>query len=174
VVLDEVGRGTSTYDGMAIARAVAEHLHSHPGLGCKTLFATHYHEMTEMIGSLPNARNYNVAVAEEGGQVVFLHRIVPGGASKSYGIHVAGLAGLPRPVVNRAGELLEELEGSGAGGQESGIRAKSTEKAGGQLPLFQRAQDRLFKELEGLDLSTMTPLEALNKLFDLQQKAREG
>ena len=174
VVLDEIGRGTSTYDGMAIARAVAEHLHSHPGLGCKTLFATHYHEMTEMTASLPNARNYNVAVAEEDGQVVFLHRIVPGGAGKSYGIHVAGLAGLPRPVVNRAWELLEELEDQGTGNRERGTRAKGAQKAGDQLPLFQQTQGWLSKELEGLDLSTMTPLEALNRLFELQRKAREG
>ena len=111
VVLDEIGRGTSTYDGLAIARAVAEHIHNHPDLGCKTLFATHYHELTALAGTLPRARNYNVAVSEDRGEVVFLRRIVPGGADRSYGVHVARLAGLPGGVVNRAWEVLKDLEG---------------------------------------------------------------
>ena len=172
VVLDEIGRGTSTYDGMAIARAVAEHLHSHPSLGCKTLFATHYHELTRMAGHLPRARNYNVAVAEDGGQVVFLRRIVPGGADKSYGVHVARLAGLPRPVVSRAWELLEELEEESGGGK-GGARGRRGRKDGGQLALFQPGNSSLLRELEGLDISTMTPVEALNKLYEMQQRARE-
>ncbi|MDP6666298.1 MAG: DNA mismatch repair protein MutS, partial [Dehalococcoidia bacterium] len=116
-VLDEIGRGTSTYDGLAIARAVAEHIHNSPRLGCKTLFATHYHEMTQLADQLPRAYNLRVAVAEEAGEVVFLHEIVPGGADRSYGVHVARLAGMPGAVVSRAWALLEELEntpGSGA------------------------------------------------------------
>ena len=124
VVLDEIGRGTSTYDGLAIARAVAEHIHNHPDLGCKTLFATHYHELTALAGTLPRARNYNVAVSEDRGEVVFLRRIVPGGADRSYGVHVARLAGLPGGVVNRAWEVLKDLEGSpepaGRQGPEAG------------------------------------------------------
>ena len=115
VILDEIGRGTSTYDGLAIARAVAEYIHSHPRLGCKTLFATHYHELTQLAEVLPRARNYNVAVSEEQGEVVFLRRIVPGGADRSYGVYVARLAGLPGAVINRAWEVLSELENGAVG-----------------------------------------------------------
>jgi DNA mismatch repair protein MutS len=110
LVLDEVGRGTSTYDGISIAWAVVEHIHNHPRLRCKTLFATHYHELTQLADLLPRIRNYNVAVAEEKDRVVFLRRIVPGGADRSYGIHVAQLAGLPKPVIHRAREILKVLE----------------------------------------------------------------
>ena len=110
IVLDEIGRGTSTYDGLAIARAVAEYVHNHPRLGCKTLFATHYHELTALADALPRVRNYNVAVSEDRGNVVFLHRIAPGGADRSYGVHVAQLAGMPTGLLNRAWELLKDLE----------------------------------------------------------------
>ena len=110
VILDEIGRGTSTYDGLSIAQAVAEHIHNDPRLGCRTLFATHYHELTALAGRLPRVRNANVAVAEEDGEVVFLHRIIPGGADRSYGVHVAQLAGLPRPVTQRAWDLLTQHE----------------------------------------------------------------
>src|SRR5690606_27035328 len=110
VLLDEIGRGTSTYDGISIARAVVEYLHNHPRLGCKTLFATHYHELTELENILPHVRNYTVAVAEQGDEVVFLHRVVPGTADRSYGIHVAQLAGVPKSVVKRANEILDELQ----------------------------------------------------------------
>ena len=119
VVLDEIGRGTSTYDGLAIARGVAEYVHNHPRLGAKTLFATHYHELTELADVLPRARNYNVAVTEDKGEVVFLRRIVPGGADRSYGIYVARLAGMPGAVVNRAWEVLGELEDGAADGKAS-------------------------------------------------------
>jgi len=110
IILDEIGRGTSTYDGLSIARAVAEYIHNYPRLGAKTLFATHYHEMVELASYLPRVKNFNVAVTEEGGEVTFLYRIVPGGVDKSYGIHVAQLAGLPKSVVHRAREVLTELE----------------------------------------------------------------
>jgi DNA mismatch repair protein MutS len=110
IILDEIGRGTSTYDGLSIAKAVAEHIHNSPQLGSKTLFATHYHELTELANYLPRAKNFNVAVTEEGGKVVLLHKIVPGGADKSYGIHVAQIAGLPKSVIQRAQEVLSELE----------------------------------------------------------------
>ena len=113
VVLDEIGRGTSTYDGLAIARATAEHIHNSPRLGCKTLFATHYHELTKLAETLPRVRNLNVAAVESEGGVVFLHRIVPGGADRSYGVHVALLAGIPPSVVARAWDLLSELERDG-------------------------------------------------------------
>ena len=112
LVLDEIGRGTSTYDGVSIAWAVVEYIHNHPRLRAKTLFATHYHELTQLAELLPGVRNYNVAVSEADGQVVFLHKIVPGGADRSYGIHVGQLAGLPKPVVQRAGEILSQLEAS--------------------------------------------------------------
>ena len=112
LILDEIGRGTSTYDGVSIAWAVVEYIHNHPRLRAKTLFATHYHELTQLADLLPGVRNYNVAVSEADGKVVFLHKIVPGGADRSYGIHVGQLAGLPRPVVQRASEILHQLEAS--------------------------------------------------------------
>ncbi|MGH2522629.1 MAG: DNA mismatch repair protein MutS, partial [Anaerolineales bacterium] len=113
LVLDEIGRGTSTYDGLSLAWAIVEYVHNHPRLKSKTLFATHYHELTDLAALLPGVRNYNVAVTEEGDRVIFLHRIIPGGADRSYGIHVAQLAGLPRPVIARAQEIMAQLESSG-------------------------------------------------------------
>lgn len=114
LILDEIGRGTSTYDGLSIAWAVVEYLHNHPRLRPRTLFATHYHELTQLADLLPGVRNYNVAVTETENRVIFLHKIVPGGADRSYGIHVAQLAGLPRPVIQRASEILEQLERTSA------------------------------------------------------------
>ncbi len=171
IVLDEIGRGTSTYDGLSIARAVAEYIHNHPGLGAKTLFATHYHEMVALAGYLPRVRNFNVAVKEEGGEVTFLYRIVPGGVDRSYGIHVAQLAGLPRAVIHRAREVLEELEGGGrAYGAVSGKRRRGEPVR--QMPLFGQ-KSPVLEELEKLDPDGMTPLEALNKLYELKKKVRE-
>ena len=172
IILDEIGRGTSTYDGLAIARAVAEYIHNHPRLGCKTLFATHYHELTQLADFLPRVRNYNVAVSEDQGNVVFLRRIVPGGADKSYGVHVARLAGLPGSVINRAWEVLRELE-DGASHQQLPARGRRRGKAPPpeQLRLVS-ADTAALKELASLDVSSMTPLEAINKLYELQEKAR--
>ncbi|MEX0761039.1 MAG: DNA mismatch repair protein MutS [Dehalococcoidia bacterium] len=165
-ILDEIGRGTSTYDGLAIARAVAEYLHNDKRLGCKTLFATHYHEMTALADALPRAANFKVAVSEDGNEVAFLHRIVPGGADRSYGVHVARLAGMPRPVVSRAWQLLDELEkGKPAEQRESG--------AGVQIPLF-GGTPPVVEDLLALDVADMTPLDAINALYRLQEKAREG
>jgi DNA mismatch repair protein MutS len=161
LIFDEVGRGTSTYDGVSIAWAVIEYIHNHPRLQARTFFATHYHELIRLAGTLPGVRNYNVSVAEEGGRVVFLHRIVPGGADRSYGIHVAQLAGMPRPTILRAEEILKEFERSG--GRDSGGDAPR------QLQLF-GAEDPLRKDLEELDLASLTPLEALNILFEWQKK----
>jgi len=166
LVLDEVGRGTSTYDGISIAWAVVEHIHNHPKLRCKTLFATHYHELTQLANFLPRIRNYNVAVAEERDRVVFLRRIVPGGADRSYGIHVAQLAGLPRPVIHRAEEILAELEQEA---RAPGSSPRTIEVR--QLPLF-ATSDPLIEELRKLDVSAMTPLEAINKLYELQKQAQ--
>ena len=150
---------------MAIARAVAEHLHNDPDLGCKTLFATHYHEMTALADALPRAANYRVAVTEDGHDVVFLHRIVPGGADRSYGVHVARLAGMPPSVVARAWTLLEELENSGP----AGLRSRDS---AAQLPLFTEGS-KLAEDLKNLEIEVMTPLEAINALYRLQQEARE-
>ena len=169
VILDEIGRGTSTYDGLAIARSVIEHLHNDGRLGCKTLFATHYHELTELASNLPGVRNFSVAVTEEEGDVIFLHRIVPGGADKSYGVHVAQLAGLPQGVVSRAWEVLADLEQAGAtakGASEGRRRSPAM-----QMPLFNPAQS-LVDEVRGLDIPNLTPLEAINRLYELQERAK--
>ena len=168
VILDEIGRGTSTYDGLSIAKAVVEHLHNHPRLGCKTLFATHYHELTQLAETLPRVRNFSVAVSEEDGQVVFLHRIEPGRADKSYGIHVARLAGMPQSVVNRAWEELGDLEN-----QDQGRGKTAAGNQGIQMSLFpgEGPNQAVLDELLEMDVSTMTPLAAMNALYRLQQRA---
>jgi DNA mismatch repair protein MutS len=174
VLLDEIGRGTSTYDGVAIAWAVTEHLHDR--VGCKTMFATHYHELMQLPERLQHARNYNVAVRETGGTVVFLHRLEPGGTDRSYGIHVAQLAGLPGDVVGRAGEILRTLEGEhrmvpGA--------PPDTPRDPGQLALFgepalpPHPPDPMMQELRELDVNTLTPLEALNRLAEMKRRAED-
>ncbi len=163
LILDEIGRGTSTYDGLSLAWAMIEFIHNHPRLQAKTLFATHYHELVDLADLLPGVENYNVAVSEEGENVVFLHVIEQGGADRSYGIHVARLAGLPKPVVKRAEEILERLEASG------GNASASNDDAGKQLALFP-TKNVFLDELQSLDISTLSPLEALNKLYEWQQK----
>ncbi len=177
IVLDEIGRGTSTYDGLAIARAVVEYIHNSPRLGAKTLFATHYHELTELEKLLPRVRNYNVAVAEDGEKVVFLHKIVPGGADRSYGIHVARLAGLPRAILRRAEDILQDLESSGA--KETRRKAmQQPASADGdhrQMPLpFTPIADPIREQLRALRPEEMSPLEALGVLYELHRKAQEG
>jgi DNA mismatch repair protein MutS len=166
LILDEIGRGTSTYDGMAIARAVLEFVHNRPDAAALCLFATHYHELTELASHLPRVRNYNVAVTEEDGRVVFLHRILPGGADRSYGVHVAQLAGLPRPVLLRAQEILTELE-------SGGVRRNGPvmETASQQMALF-RPEDGLTRELSELDVDSLTPLQAITRLYELAERAR--
>ena len=169
VILDEIGRGTSTYDGLSIAQAVAEHIHNDPMLGCRTLFATHYQELTELAHTLPRVRNYSVSVSEEDGAVTFLHRIVSGGADRSYGVHVAQLAGLPRDVIFRAWELLRYLEGS----ERNGAAPRGTRNGAIQLELF-AGTPAITEELLKLDVTAMTPIEAINALYALQQKAKDG
>src|SRR5579859_1852834 len=177
LVLDEIGRGTSTYDGLSLAWAIVEYIHNHPRLKSKTLFATHYHELTDLAGLLPGVRNYNVAVAENTGagednpaeRVVFLHRIIPGGADRSYGIHVAQLAGLPRAVINRAQQILAELEASGG----RAVRHTENEAPAQQLALFPETNP-LVTELQQLDLNAMMPVEALNKLFEWKARYTKG
>jgi len=160
VIFDEVGRGTSTYDGVSIAQAVVEHLHDAPKLGCRTLFATHYHELTALAERLPRVRNQRVEVLEEGDTVRFLHRVVPGGADRSYGIHVAAVAGLPSGVIARARDVLADLE-----------RQRPLEPPEFQLGLpIEMASDPLRKELEDIDPASLSPLEALQKLYQLRAK----
>ena len=171
IVLDEIGRGTSTYDGLAIARAVAEHLHNNPRLGCKTLFATHYHELTQLADVLPRAFNYNVVVSEDKGQVVFLRNIAPGGADRSYGVHVARLAGMPASVVNRAWDVLAELEDDSRANRSSPRRRRGSPPPQ-QMPLLTFTSP-VVDELLALDVASMTPLDAINKLYELQERARE-
>ncbi|MCS6800443.1 MAG: DNA mismatch repair protein MutS [Chloroflexota bacterium] len=165
IILDEVGRGTSTYDGMAIARAIVEYLHDHPRLGAKTLFATHYHELTALERYLPRVRNYRMDVLEEGDRVVFLHRVVPGGADRSYGLYVAKIAGVPRAVIQRAEEILRELEQKAAS-----VPSARRPKGNGQLPLLP-VGGSLLEELAMLDVDSMTPLEAITRLYELRERA---
>jgi DNA mismatch repair protein MutS len=165
VLLDEIGRGTATYDGVAIAWAVTEHLHDR--VGCMTVFATHYHELTQLTEELAHARNFNVGVREEGHDIVFLYRLEPGGADRSYGIHVGRLAGLPTQVVERAGEILTMLEaGHQVAGREPPPRVDRS-----QLPLFAAEPHPVLDELRLLDPNAMTPLEALSRLADLKRRA---
>jgi DNA mismatch repair protein MutS len=170
VLLDEIGRGTSTYDGVAIAWAVTEHLHD--AVGCKTMFATHYHELMQLPERLQHARNYNVAVREAGDTVVFLHRLEPGGTDRSYGIHVGQLAGLPNQVVARATEILVTLEGEH---RMVPGPPPAMSRDPGQLPLFTdpHQPDPMVEELKSLDVNTLTPLEALNRLADFKRRAGE-
>ena len=163
LILDEIGRGTSTYDGLSIAWGMIEYIHNHPHLRAKTLFATHYHELTQLADLLPGVRNYNVAVSEADNRVVFLHKIVPGGADRSYGIHVAQLAGLPAPVIQRANEIMAELE------KTSGRAVKIDPHAAQQAMLFPESSP-LLDELKELDVNSLSPIEALNKLFEWQRK----
>jgi DNA mismatch repair protein MutS len=163
LILDEIGRGTSTYDGVSIAWAVVEYIHNHPSLHAKTLFATHYHELTQLADLLPGVRNYNVAVNESGGQVVFLHKIIPGGSDRSYGIHVGQLAGLPSPVTQRASQILFQLEKS------SGKAIKVDPELPHQMALFPETNP-LLEELRKLDINGLSPIEALNKLYEWKKK----
>ena len=159
LILDEIGRGTSTYDGLSIAWAVVEYIHNHPKLKSRTFFATHYHELTIMPGFLPQVSNYNVAVSESDNEVVFLHKIVEGGCDKSYGIHVAQLAGLPNPIINRANDLLRQFE------MDSEKPVFSSEQGrSGQLSLFEQ-NNPLLDELNKLDIESISPIEALNTIY---------
>jgi DNA mismatch repair protein MutS len=175
LILDEVGRGTSTYDGLAIARAVVEYIHNSPRLNCRTLFATHYHELTELPNILPRTRNYNVAVTEHGEDVVFLHKVVPGGADRSYGVHVARLAGMPRPVVDRARELLQQLEDNGSNFKHSPFARESAPPSDQprQLDMFTSLANPAVDALRGLNIDELSPLEALTKLYELKRLAED-
>ena len=175
LILDEIGRGTSTYDGLAIAWAVVEHIHNHPSLRAKTLFATHYHELTDLSLRLPQVINYHVAVDDSGDDVVFLRRILPGKTDRSYGVHVAQMAGLPRAVVRRAEEILFDLEASGAAGPSTLLDQAPgrKQKAALQVGLF-AADHPAVESLRSLDVDALSPLDALNRLYELRQLAESS
>lgn len=183
VLLDEIGRGTSTYDGYSIAKSVVEYIHNKGRVGVRSLFATHYHQLTELAGNLKRVRNYHIAVKEEGDDLVFLRKIVPGATDKSYGIHVAKIAGVPHSVTSRAREILEDIENESAIGTSSakGGRKLRSNTRYTQLMLFdgtgQREENRLnpvLEELKALDVDSLTPLEALNLLSQMKKKLTEG
>ncbi len=177
VIMDEIGRGTSTFDGLSIAWAVAEYLHDLHGVGVKSMFATHYHELTELPRVKQRVKNYNIAVREIKDEIIFLHQLVAGGTNRSYGIQVARLAGMPEKVVERAKKVLENVEkqghvlGSDAAGRQKASRAKQKHV---QLPLFRGPEDAVIEKLKQADISRMTPLEAINYLNMLQEKILTG
>jgi DNA mismatch repair protein MutS len=176
VILDEIGRGTSTFDGISIAWAVAEHLHDGTSARPLVLFATHYHELTDLARTKPRVRNFSVAVREWKGEVVFLRRVVPGPSSQSYGIQVARLAGVPDSIVARATEILRNLEGGEL--TDAGLprlaEQERAPRAPEQLPLFGHAEEQLRRELAALDVERMTPLDALTRLHELCEAVRRG
>jgi DNA mismatch repair protein MutS len=175
VLLDEIGRGTSTYDGVSIAWAVTEYVHER--IGAKTIFATHYHELTQLGDQLPGVKNMNVSVREVGDEIVFLRRLADGGADRSYGIHVARLAGMPDGIVARARELLAELEGTHSGGGEGlgrhGAHRPGSDFQSDQLSFFQ-VEHPLVRRLRALDPDDLTPKEALRLLYELGSLTRPG
>ena len=185
LILDEIGRGTSTFDGLSIAWAVIEHISNRKLLGAKTLFATHYHELTELEGKMSNVNNYCIAVKECGDDIVFLRKIVKGGADKSYGIQVAKLAGVPDMVIDRAKEIVEQLSDNDITEkvQSIAVDSKSEAKAKkqpkydevdlAQMSLFDTVTDEdILKELMEIEVTTLTPLDALNTLYRLQNKLK--
>jgi DNA mismatch repair protein MutS len=180
VLLDEIGRGTSTYDGVSIAWAVSEHLHDR--VGCKTVFATHYHELTQLSESLPALRNFNVAVREVDDRVLFLHRLQPGGADRSYGIEVGRLAGLPAEVINRSRQVLRTLEGDGdhlavtlnPTGRSKGRHREQVADGAQQLGLFVAAPHPVLEDIRRIDTDSLTPLEALKRLDALVRQVRQA
>ena len=183
LILDEIGRGTSTFDGLSIAWAVIEHISNTKLLGAKTLFATHYHELTELEGKIPGVNNYCIAVKERGDDIVFLRKIVKGGADKSYGIQVAKLAGVPDSVLDRAKELVDELVHTDITSTFKDLAENSRKTKPKavhydevdleQISLFDTAQDQdIIEELKNLDITMLTPMDAMNTLYRLQNKLK--
>jgi DNA mismatch repair protein MutS len=170
IILDEVGRGTATFDGLSLAWAIIEYIHDTPARGGITLFATHYHEVTDLAKTKPRVANYSVAVKEWNEQIIFLRKVVEGAADKSYGIQVAKLAGIPRSITDRAREILTTLER-----KERDVVAETQKRTGApvaQLSLFGGAQLEVLDELRGLAIETLSPIEALNVLDRMQRKVR--
>ena len=175
ILLDEIGRGTSTFDGISIAWAITEYLHEHPEIKAKTLFATHYHELNEMAAIFPRIRNYKVEVREYGDKVIFLHKVNPGQADHSYGIQVAQMAGLPQFVINRAKEVLQNLESKELTPYEERKEklSKMKPETENQISLFEVQDDKLRGEIDEIEIDKLTPLDALNKLSELKKKAKK-
>ncbi|MGE5258980.1 MAG: MutS-related protein, partial [Hyphomicrobiales bacterium] len=171
VILDEIGRGTSTFDGLSIAWAVAEHLHDLNGKGVKTLFATHYHELTELADRKPRVRNFNIAVREWNEEIIFLRKLVPGGTNRSYGIQVARLAGIPTGVIERARKILYSIESGEHAFAGAAPVSPGTRPAPRQLDLFRSVESQILERLRGLDITQLTPLDAMNLLGLLQEMA---
>lgn len=172
ILLDEIGRGTSTYDGISIAWAIAEYLHNHPAAKAKTLFATHYHELNELTSSMPRIKNYNVTVKEMNNKIIFLRKLVPGGSEHSFGIHVAKLAGMPNKLLNRANEILKRLEQERTGGEQIKDSMRKMQKQAYQLQMFaidDPVLEKIRDMLNNLDVNTLTPVEALMKLDEIQR-----
>ncbi len=172
ILLDEIGRGTSTYDGISIAWAIAEFLHTNPSAKAKTLFATHYHELNELSNSFNRIKNFNVTVKEVGNKVIFLRKLVPGGSEHSFGIHVAKMAGMPPKLINRANEILKRLEQERTGGEHIKDSIKKVQQQAYQLQMFSIDDPVLVKIrdlLNNLDVNTLTPVEALMKLDEIQR-----
>jgi DNA mismatch repair protein MutS len=165
LILDEIGRGTSTYDGMAIARAVLEYCADKRKLGAKTMFATHYHELSTLEGELPGVRNYSITAKKQGDTLIFLRKIVPGAADDSYGIEVAKLAGLPASVINRAKSHLKKLESD-----REKAESPAPQPQEGQISLSDVGTDQVIKRLQKANLDTITPIEAMNLLYELKKK----
>nr|MDJ0666855.1 DNA mismatch repair protein MutS [Desulfobacterales bacterium] len=174
VVLDEIGRGTSTYDGLSIAWAVAEWLHDLKGRGVKTLFATHYHELTELTRTRPRAKNYHIAVKEWNDDIIFLRKLVEGGTNRSYGIQVARLAGIPPGVVKRAKTLLVDIENDALNPttRDGGAGSGASDRGQVQLGLFPTPTDELLDQVRHVDIAQTTPLEALQLLSEMQSKIK--
>ncbi|WP_417265368.1 DNA mismatch repair protein MutS [Brumimicrobium sp.] len=176
VLLDEIGRGTSTYDGISIAWAIAEYIHQHPKAHCKTLFATHYHELNEMTNKFPRIKNYTVSVKEVGTKILFLRKLIEGGSEHSFGIHVAKLAGMPNPVIERATKMLKELETSNRGSDREKVK-EAGNAADMQLSFFQLDDpilESIRDEVANMDIDTLTPVEALFKLNEIKKKVGKG
>ena len=174
--MDEIGRGTSTYDGISIAWAIVEHLHNHPKFKGKTLFATHYHELNQLAEELPRVKNYNVSVREAGGKILFMRKLVEGGSEHSFGIHVAQMAGMPNSVVLRADEIMHHLEKEKVSEYSPQQKMKSAPKNNFQLSMFELNDPQLVRAkelLEQLDINTITPVEALLKLNELKLLLKE-
>jgi len=173
ILFDELGRGTSTYDGISIAWSIVEHLHEHPRAKAKTLFATHYHELNEMEGAFPRVKNFNVSIKEVGKKVIFLRKLVRGGSNHSFGIHVAGMAGMPKSVIKRAEQILKKLEGGKEKENLSKPLAEIGENREGMQLSFFQLDDPVLKqirdEIAGLDVNNLTPIEALNKLNEIKK-----
>ncbi|MHC5139099.1 MAG: MutS-related protein [Planctomycetota bacterium] len=167
VILDEVGRGTSTYDGLSLAWAITEHLANE--IACRTLFATHYHELTELGQLLVNVKNLNVAVREWSGDVVFLHKIISGGTDKSYGVHVAKLAGVPKSILTRSNEILNDLESTFAK-EAAGEYLSKNKTTNDEQMLFVQKHKSVLDKLNGLEVNKLTPIEAINLLAEIQQE----